>query len=1221
MGDRQARSREHVTAHRPRRRTRLLLVAAAAVAAAVLHGGPVAGARDLAAAWKSAAGDVSAPLPVVTRLGTPGTSTPVTFLSEGGGQGQAPACGGPGQRACCFLEPFAPFPACGAGLGEANLGQFPTACNGFGAATCMPKALATACGGEGQRACCASDRAGASCDAGLVERGDDLAFDFFVPVTGDATCRGAVIASSGVARSQGTCIKQEPWTGPPATIDEPTTGWAATPEPRGVLRGYLDMHLHLFGHMAHGGKNLVGEPAPIDASGGFVLSGSHNVNTALSPATDLLVHKNPYHGLLNDTSGDGTGDGSRTEFGAPYFSGWPKWTSTTHQQTYYVWLERAWRGGLRTTTLFASHVEALCKTSLKATFVESWPICENSMLHIVNQLKEARNFERFVDSLSGGPGLGWFRIVTTPQQARDAVRAGKLAVVLGIEVDNLFNCSNFTSNPAAGQPGCPANFGLPLALTGLPAPTTLEQAVNVIYDMGVRQVFPIHNFDNGFGAAASWMDAIAVGHAASQVRWWETRDCGGTGPDAYGFWLDNVLYPLMSAIGFFTGVPPIPDYISGAGTSTYASCNQFGLTATGPTLLQALMNKGMLIDIDHMSANSLDDTIGVTAAGLDGNGVAYPLLASHVQAFDLHQREFEGNNGRHERMRTRRQLEAIRASGGMVATMLKDDVQDTGLKGKKFTTAYSPLWGSAITDNCRHSSKSWAQAFQYAVDVMGGPVAMGSDFNGAAGHLGPRFGSDACGGWGAQNGLERPQQIFENNRVQYPFSLPGFGNFDQQVTGFKAFDYNVDGLAHIGLLPDMVADLQHIGMDPHYVDSLFCSAEAYIRVWERAEALSQRRPAPDSNRPWLCNSTDATPPTSVVSLAPAASSSGWHRSDVTATITATDADSGVARIDYTVTMNGPVTPGGAAGATAVAAITGEGNASLSFFATDVAGNAETPGSADVRIDRTAPTIQAARAPAANSAGWTNGPVTVTFQCMDALSGVESCAAAQTLSGEGANQFASGDALDNAGNPARAGLSGINIDRTAPVVQVTGVANGGTYSLGSVPPAGCRTSDAPSGVAVSAVAATSGGSSNGVGTFTAACTGARDNAGNTGSATASYSVRYAFNGFFAPVNNLPVVNTVRAGQTVPVKFSLSGNFGLGVLQGGIATSVSIGCTSGVLDPVEVTVTNPGASQFTYDPVSDVYQFNWKTERAWAGSCRRLLVRLDDGTLQTADFRLQ
>ncbi len=1126
--------------------------------------------------------------------------------------GQAPACGGPGQRACCFLERNGP--ACDAGLGPVALGQFPSACSGFGADTCMPLAPATACGGEGQRACCGSEVPFLApvCQTGLEVRRDDLALDLYVPVSGDATCAGEVIAGSTTPRSTATCINPSP-----NPIAEPVAGWSATPEPRGVMSGYLDMHLHLLGDMAHGGRNVVGQPAPRDAGGNLVVDGTHNVNTALSAATDLAVHKNPYHGITNDTSGDGTGDGSRTEFGAPYFSGWPKWTSTTHQQSYYVWLERAWRGGLRATTLFASHNESLCKTSLKSTKATSWPLCEDSMLHIVRQLQAAYDFQNFVDGLDGGTGLGWFRIVRTPEEARNVVRAGKLAVVLGIEVDNLFNCK---------EAGCPADFGLAAdriaQFTTRPVPTTLEEAVDVIYDMGVRQVFPIHNFDNGFGASATWMDPIGVGQAISEQRWWVTRDCG-TGHGDYGFWLDNGVEAIMNLFGF--GVfetPLLPLYTNGNIFPDYASCNQYGLSTRGTSLLRALMNKGMLIDIDHMSVNSLDETIAVTAAGLDGNGVPYPLLASHVQPFDLHEREFVDNKGRHERMRTRAQLDAIRTSGGMVAAMLKDDVQDTDLKGKKFTFPYTPVVGSAIADDCRHSSKSWAQAFQYAVDVMGGPVAMGSDFNGAAGHLGPRFGSDACGGWGAPNGLERPLQELAGNRVAYPFTLPGFGSFDNQVTGFKRFDYNVDGLAHIGLLPDLVADLPQIGLHQYYLDSLFCSAEAYIRVWERADALAARRPAPDPNRRWLCDVTDTTPPASSATLAPAPSATGWHRTDVVATITATDADSGISRIDYSVAIGGQVSAGSAAADVATVTLTGEGDRTLAYFATDNAGNVESSHAVALRIDRTAPTISASRAPAANAAGWNNGPVTVAFSCADALSGIDTCEAPRTVSAEGADQSASGDAMDYAGNSATAIASGINIDRTAPVVLITGVTDGAIYNLGAVPGAGCSTSDALSGVAVSAVVAVTGGTSHGVGAFTVTCAGASDLAGNTASATASYTVQYVFNGFMSPVSNPSTINVVRAGQTVPVKFGLGGDFGLDVLQGQGATSVATGCSAGaVADLTELAAAYSGGSAFTFDPATGLYQFNWQTDRAWTGTCRRLLVRLDDGTVHVADFRLR
>ena len=803
------------------------------------------------------------------------------------------------------------------------------------------------------------------------------------------------------------------------------------------MSGYLDMHLHLLGHMAHGGKNLSGEPAPVGADGRFVLDDTYNINTALSPAKDLAIHKTLSHGLLNDTSGDGTQDGSRSWYGAPYFSGWPKWTSTTHQQTYYVWLERAWRGGLRTTTMLVSHVESLCKTSLKSTrFEGSWAFCEDSMLHIVEQLKAARDFQSFIDDRSGGPGQGWFRIVTTPQQAREVVRAGKLAVVLGIEVDNLFNCK---------ANGCPADFGLSTAriepLTNLPQPTTLEEAVDVIYDMGVRHVFPVHNFDNGFGGAATWMDVIAIAQAIAEQRWWVTQDCGD-GKGEYGYWIDNALHQLMLFLGFgLFETPAVPAYESGLTHPGYASCNTLGLRLTseseskpgGQRLMQALMNKGMLIDIDHMSSLSVENTLALTRTAPGSPSEPYPLLAGHVQFFDLHQKEFRDNRGRHERMRTRAQLDAIREGGGMIAAMLKDDVQDTELKGEKYTLAYPPLFGGAIADNCRHSTKTWAQALQYGVDVMGGPVAMGSDFNGAAGHVGPRFGSEACGGWGSANGNERVKQEVEQNRVTYPFHMAGFGTFDKQVTGFKTFDYNVDGLAHIGLLPDMIEDLKSIQLGQPYVDSLFCSAEAYIRVWERAAALAGGRPAPDPARPWLCNVTDDAPPTSTATLVPPVPASGWHKGTVVATISATDEGSGVETIDYTTTFGNQTSADSEEGDQVDVTISDEGETVLSHFATDKAGNVEDPRSVTVRIDRTAPEITANREPAANASGWNKSAVTVTFECTDSLSGVESCPSPQTVSTEGASQSATGEAVDNADNHASATVADINIDTTPPIV--------------------------------------------------------------------------------------------------------------------------------------------------------------------------------------------
>jgi hypothetical protein len=179
----------------------------------------------------------------------------------------------------------------------------------------------------------------------------------------------------------------------------------------------------------------------------------------------------------------------------------------------------------------------------------------------------------------------------------------------------------------------------------------------------------------------------------------------------------------------------------------------------------------------------------------------------------------------------------------MVAVMLKDDVLDTGDRGKRKTIDYT---ASGVIDDCRHSSKTFAQAYMYAVDKMSGRVGMGSDFNGVAGHFGPRFGSKACGG--VENLLildsnveidrERSAQLREGHKLQYPFTLAGFGTLGKQVSGQKAFDYNVDGLAHVGLLPDFVADLKVDGLSNADLNPLMHSAEEYIKLWERARGES-----------------------------------------------------------------------------------------------------------------------------------------------------------------------------------------------------------------------------------------------------------------------------------------------------------------------------------------------------------------------------------------------
>jgi hypothetical protein len=110
--------------------------------------------------------------------------------------------------------------------------------------------------------------------------------------------------------------------------------------------------------------------------------------------------------------------------------------------------------------------------------------------------------------------------------------------------------------------------------------------------------------------------------------------------------------------------------------------------------------------------------------------------------------------------------------------------------------------------------------------------------------------------------------------------------------------------------------------------------------------------------------------------------------------------------------------------------------------------------------------------------------------------------------------------------------------------------------------------------------------------------------------------YNFGGFKQPVDARPTLNSMKAGAAVPVKFSLGGNQGLNVFQAGYPKSQSIACDSTAdVDGIETTV-NAGGSSLTYDPATNTYTYIWKTDKAWAGTCRQLVFEFADAGSTTA-----
>jgi len=110
------------------------------------------------------------------------------------------------------------------------------------------------------------------------------------------------------------------------------------------------------------------------------------------------------------------------------------------------------------------------------------------------------------------------------------------------------------------------------------------------------------------------------------------------------------------------------------------------------------------------------------------------------------------------------------------------------------------------------------------------------------------------------------------------------------------------------------------------------------------------------------------------------------------------------------------------------------------------------------------------------------------------------------------------------------------------------------------------------------------------------------------------------GFYQPVDNLPVVNVMKAGAAVPVKFSLgNGNEGLDIFAAGFPSATAMTCGGGLSDTVDQTST-AGSSSLSFDVATNTYNYVWKSDKAWAGTCRQLVLKLKDGTKKTANFSL-
>lgn len=122
-------------------------------------------------------------------------------------------------------------------------------------------------------------------------------------------------------------------------------------------------------------------------------------------------------------------------------------------------------------------------------------------------------------------------------------------------------------------------------------------------------------------------------------------------------------------------------------------------------------------------------------------------------------------------------------------------------------------------------------------------------------------------------------------------------------------------------------------------------------------------------------------------------------------------------------------------------------------------------------------------------------------------------------------------------------------------------------------------------------------------------------GGPGVSFASWSA----SAFQAPVDAKPVLNTVKSGRAIPLKWHLSDASGAPVTDLATATVTVQNLACGLAtttDAIEQTFAGGGGLQ---NLGNGDYQLNWKTSAAWAGSCKTMSLDLGGGVVVQADFK--
>ncbi len=395
------------------------------------------------------------------------------------------------------------------------------------------------------------------------------------------------------------------------------------------LNGFVDMHTHPMSNWGFGSELFYGEADgnPAEALG----SCSCVHNFVVFPFAGHCGQQNLYRNNIVD----GLEPHAKVA-GYPGFEAWPTCKTITHQQMWVDWIRRAYEGGLR--GMVALAVNNHCLADAAET---RGPNDDQTSVNL--QLEKLRGFVlRHAD---------FMEIALTAADFRRIVAANKLAVVMGVEADNLGNFYEPADEKGA---------------TYTPDPTNQEIAreLDRLYDLGVRYIFPIHITNNVFGGSAIYLASFNVSNKYNTGKTFEVEkvrtDTSGIGfrlqSPADGKSINLIASLVMKYTGAILPESVMPDRLSNFPAypdpgDGFGHRNALGLTDKGRFAISYMMKKKMLIDIDHCSEKSATEIIKMAQE------INYPLNSGH--------NGLRGKSG-DENGRTVSQYQAIQRLGGMI---------------------------------------------------------------------------------------------------------------------------------------------------------------------------------------------------------------------------------------------------------------------------------------------------------------------------------------------------------------------------------------------------------------------------------------------------------------------------------------------------------------------------------------------------------------------------